>query len=574
MAKKTVAQYLIDRLASEVNHAFCLPGGASIFLIDALYNSTIKPVFNLHEQACAIAADAYGQYTNKLGLAIVTAGPGTLNALTGVAAAYFDSTPMIVLSGQANSFHLAGKNLRQKGIQEVRTEEIVRPITKAVFTIRNETAAAEIIEKAIYIAKSDRPGPVWIDIPLDIQSKLIDEDKEDIYQYTLRYKKVTIDNTQFFLRQLEKAKQPIIFVGNGVRLSGAEEQLKQVLKKIQIPILTTWRAIDLFEENHPLYVGRPGMIGQRGANTTLQTCDLLLCLGTRLDLASVAFNYKNFAPNAVKKIIVDIDQEELLKLDIDESWICYKDDVYSFLHNLNRGLDSFPYQRYNGGEWLKQCKKLHQQPIETIPPTNGTLSLYQFINNIAPYLENKLIALGSSGTVSEVFLQSFKVPSGCRIIQSGGLGSMGFGLSHAIGMHYASGRPVICFDGDGSFAMNMQELTLVTAKKLPITIFIINNNGYISIKNTQDSICSSRRLGCDIHSGLHLPNYRKIANAYDITYQKIVSNDYIHTLPFILHDYPIICEVFTDPYHKTQCRTTTIKHPDGTITTSGLENLS
>src|SRR5208283_5302829 len=199
-----------------------------------------------------------------------------------------------------NSFHLAEKKLRQKGIQEIKTEEIVKPITKAAFTVRNHTAVPYILEKAIWLAKSDRPGPVWIDIPLDIQSKIIEDDtfKRPVLKHTNR------DSSKMVLEKLEKAKKPIIFVGNGVRLGGAEKELNKVLEKLKIPVLTTWRAIDLFEENHPLYVGRPGMIGQRGANTTLQTCDLLLCLGTRLDLASVAFNYKNFAPNAIK-IIVD-----------------------------------------------------------------------------------------------------------------------------------------------------------------------------------------------------------------------------------------------------------------------------
>jgi len=567
---KTVAQYIIDRLSQEVDHAFCFVGGAAIFLTDALNNSTIKPVFNLHEQACAIAADAYGQYSNKLGLCIVTAGPGTLNALTGVAAAYFDSIPMIILSGQTNTFHLSGDNLRTKGIQEVKTEEIVKPIVKKVYTIRNPTAAPQIIEDAIFFAKEGRPGPVWIDIPLDIQNKIIEEDYPNYFkmpQYSSR-------TSWYFLDNLLSAKQPAILVGNGVRLDKAEGYLYDILNTfLHIPILTTWGATDLFEENHPLYVGRPGMIGQRGANWIIQNCDYLLCLGARLDLGTVAFDYQNFAPKAMK-YIVDIDQAELGKYcGTDESWLGICDSIYNFCKQLHLHLLR-NHLSYNNPEWLAQCKKLHDQPIETIPPTEGTLSLYQFIEQLTPYLKDKVIALGSSGTVAEVFLQSFKVQPGCRIINSGGLGSMGFGLPAAIGAHYASGKPVIMLDGDGSFALNSQELALVSGANLPICMIIINNGGYLSIKNTQNNLCEGRQLGVDETYGLYLPNYEKMAKSYNLPYYKIIDKDSIHSVQYTIDmAYPCIIEVFTDPYHKTQCRTTTNKQPDGTMKASGLENL-
>jgi acetolactate synthase-1/2/3 large subunit len=570
---RTVAQYIIHRLEREVDHAFCLVGGASIFLIDALNGSKITPIFNLHEQACTIAADAYGQYTNRLGLAIVTAGPGSLNALTGVAAAFIDSTPMIILSGQANSFHLSNWRLRSKGIQEVKTEDIVKSITKKVYTCIDAEEIPTILEAAIYLAKNGRPGPVWLDIPLDIQNTILKEEAPKYYSFPTPK---PCESIYYFLYKLVEAKRPVILVGNGVRLSGAEEKLKEILEKLKIPILTTWRAIDLFEENHPLYVGRPGMIGQRGANWVIQNCDLLLCLGARLDLASVAFDYKNFAPKAMK-FVVDIDLAELNKIDIDESWLTLGYDLNSLLHQLNNYLDQFPYQRYENSEWLAECKKLHNQPIEIIPPSGSSLSLYQFIDKLTPYLEDKIVVVGSSGTISEVFCQSFKVPKGCRVIQSNGLGSMGFGLPAAIGAHYASGKPIVMLDGDGSFALNMQELSLVSAKQLPITMIIINNGGYVSIRNTQDNICEGRRLGSNLDNGLILPKYSKVAECFDIEYydmyyyfrekliERIFNNDN--------WDCPCIIEVYTDPNHKTQCRTTTTKQADGTMKASGLENL-
>jgi len=372
------------------------------------------------------------------------------------------------------------------------------------------------------------------------------------------------------LNQLKNAQKPIIFVGNGVRLAHAEEYLYKLLEDLQIPILTTWRSMDLFEETHPLYVGRPGGIGERGGNTTLQTCDFLLCLGCRLDLASVAFDYKNFAPKATK-IVVDIDAAELSKLDFPRTII--QEDLKDFLFELGR-----MRLKYQNEEWLAKCKELHDQPIETIK--SDKLSLYQFIEQITPYLEDKTVVVGSSGTISEVFCQSFKVPKGCRIIQSNGLGSMGFGLPAAIGVHYASGKPVIMLDGDGSFAMNTQELSLVAGAKLPIAMIIINNGGYVSIRNTQDSLCEGRQLGVDNKHGLYLPNYERIANSYNIEYWEIIDDNKLlwdEMLECICdirdNEGPLICEVFTDPRHKTQCRTTTVKQADGTLKASGLENL-
>ena len=380
------------------------------------------------------------------------------------------------------------------------------------------------------------------------------------------------------LEYLKKAKAPIIYVGNGVRLGEAEEELNKLLEKLNIPILTTWRAMDLFPYYHHLHCGRPGMIGQRGANTTLQNCDFLLCLGTRLDLASVAFKYENFAPKAVK-FLVDIDKEELSKIDIDESWVTYNQDVKSFLHNLNNKLDNPPYQKYNSGKWLKKCKELHSQPIETIK--SDELSLYKFIEQLTPYLKDQVIAVGSSGTISEVFCQSFEVQPGCRIIQSNGLGSMGFGLSAAIGAHYASGKHVVMLDGDGSFAMNIQELALVAYEKLPITMIILNNNGYNSIKNTQYGICDGRLLGVDINTGLCLPNYEKLAKGFGIPYfkfnekrQQCLSLCELESLEHSINaQHPYIIEVFIDPLHKTQCRTTTKINSQGQPEASGLENL-
>jgi acetolactate synthase-1/2/3 large subunit len=590
----TVSQYINKRLEKEVDHAFCSVGGAAIFLTDALKDTKIKPIFLLHEQASAIAAEAYGQYTNKLGVCICTAGPGVLNVITPITAAFIDSTPMIILSGQANTNHLSDSQTRSIGIQEVKTAEIVKPITKAAFTIKCPQDVPNIIEKAILLAKSGRPGPVLISIPLNMQTCEIDNidiDWDVVDELDQPLMNWNMSTVQSIIKRLQQAKKPAIFVGNGVRLSDnscyqdgltAISLLKSALEKLRIPILTTWRAMDLFTEDHPLYIGRPGMVGERGANTTLQTCDFLLCLGTRLDLPSVAFDYSNFAPNA-EKVIVDVDQAELDKLAFEKTEV--HEDAWIFLDKLNLYINNNNIT-YENNEWLQLCKELHKQPISTIHAdiNSTTLCLYELIEWITPYLKDKVIAVGSSGSISECFCQSFKVQEGCRIIQSNGLGSMGFGLPAAIGAHYASGKPVICLDGDGSMALNIQELQYINDNNLPIYIIIINNGGYVSIKNTQDNLCQGDRCGVDRGTGLSIPNYEKIANAHNIHYDsfnptmigsgqvwKLYIEGYMDKI--LAHNRPHILEVFTDPNHKTQCRTTTTKQPDGSMKASGLENL-
>lgn len=570
---ETVAQYIIRRLEQEVSHAFCFVGGASIFLTDALNKSKIKAVFNLHEQACGIAAEAYGQLTNKLGFTIVTAGPGTLNILNPVAAAYIDSTPMIILSGQANSFHLSNNKLRNKGIQEVKTEQIVKSIVKKVYTITNPKDVQQIIEDAIFYAKDRRPGPIWIDIPLDIQNKEIPKDAGVSYYILPKFSPKY--NLEDIINKLLSSKKPVILVGNGVRLSCAERNLYYILKKLRVPVLTTWRGMDLFTEDNLLFCGRPGAIGQLGANKTIQECDFLLCLGARLDLPSVAFNYENFAPKA-KKIIVDIDEAEIDKLSFDK--IKVVDTASNFLNTFNHYIESknITYS-VNDLIWLKDCKDRHNKFIEDIEhlSSGSELSLYKFIEELSPCCKDKIITVGSSGSINEVFCQVFQVPQGCRIIQSNGLGSMGFGIPAAIGAYYASGKPIICLDGDGSIALNMQELSLIEGANLPIGIFIINNGGYVSIKNTQDKLCDNRRFGTDENNGLYLPDYQHIADAFNLPYFRVTIRNYEYNICNMIKDFnrPFICEVFTEHNHITKYRTQTIKQSDGTLTMSKLEEL-
>jgi len=380
---------------------------------------------------------------------------------------------------------------------------------------------------------------------------------------------------------LMNAKKPVIFVGNGVRQSGSIDLLKQILSQIQVPVLTTWRAADLFLESDPLYVGRPGMIGQRGANFILQSCDLLICLGTRLDLAQIAFNYNGFAPNA-KKIVVDIDISELNKITTNITPI--QGSVGIFLRQLQNDLKSVTKGvwtlRAKCPSWIKwrvHCKALHEKyqsrlvEEAAIQGSKDALSLYRFLKTLNPYLKDKIVVLGSSGTIAEVFFQVVEILPGMRIINTPGLGSMGFAIAAAIGAHYATGREIICIDGDGSFAMNIQELAVVDGLQLPIQFYVINNGGYVSIRNTQDNLCEKRHLGSEIGGGLYLPNLCSMASNYDNIEYSCIYNYYYFKPPN--NSLPALCEVGVDTRHQTVCRTKTRRMSDGALQASSLENL-
>jgi len=553
----------------DLHNIFCLPGGGCLYLVDAISKTSIRPVFNLHEQAASICAEAYGQYhstADGFGCLLVTTGPGVLNSLTGVAAAYYDSVPMIILSGQCPTQDQIGNSgLRQRGCQETDTEQIVSPIVKKFFSIKKDDNIRKIINDAIAIATDERKGPVWIEVPLDVQK--YENPSETYSQY------------QVLVEKIAKSKQPVFLIGAGVKSDAHTlEVLYSVLDSLKIPVLTTWKTYDLFTENDPLYCGRPGAIAERGANLVLQNADLLITLGARLDLPTVAFNYENFAPNA-EKIIVDIDLAELNKLNFNfnkENTTFCNTDVGRFLIALRQEIWKNQYH-YVNNSWLKQCKEWKDKYPLIIEATDN-LSLYYFYQLLSENLtENSIVVLGSSGSVNEVANQgALKIyHSGTKVIQSGALGSMGFGMSEAIGVAIASEKPVICIEGDGSFAMNMQELATIKALNLPILIFILNNGGYVSIKNSQNNLCDGVLQGVNQKTGLNLPNYRDIASAFGIEYNCISKDNAYYRLPDMVNNIniPQICEIYGNPNHQTVPRTKTYIDENGKLTMGKLENM-
>jgi len=565
-----ISDYIIKFLKNKgITNIFMLPGGGCIHLVDSVKKQNMNYIVNLHEQGAAIAAEAYAQYKNDVGVALVTTGPGGTNAITAVASAWVDSIPLLIISGQVQKKDMRNRNMRTKGFQEINIIDIVKPITKFAETITDPENINWYLNQAWDEMLEGRKGPVWLDIPLDIQSTIIDEDKLPIY-ISPESKQKHINFA--LIREIKSfSKRPIILVGNGIRSS--MEEFYKFIKNTNIPILTTWRTIDIIEEDHPLFVGRPGAIASRGANFNLYNADLIICLGTRLDHGQVAYNLKDFSPNAIK-IIVDVDRGELDKYEnLGDKWITIESNLKDFLSSLNL-INSFK-KEYT--EWVQTCKALYNK--YSIQSVEGRgINLYNFINVLSELLPNDSIIIpGSSGICSEVALQTWKVKKGQRIFNSPGLGSMGFGIPAAIGACIASGKkPVICIEGDGSFMMNVQELEIIKRLYLPIKIFVINNNGYGSIKSTQEKHFNGDLVGCTPESGLTLPNIKLISKGFDIQYDCIDSSIYLKNeleeFFEVWEDDPVICEL--EVYnHQTLPRTSAYQDENGKFKSAPMHDL-
>jgi acetolactate synthase-1/2/3 large subunit len=568
-----VSDYIIQRLEKEVKHIFTIPGGGCIHLVDSLGKSNIEVVANLHEQGSGICAEAYSQYTSNLGVALVTTGPGGTNAITPITSAWLDSLPLLVLAGQVQKKDMVShRSIRQLGFQEVNLVRMTQGITKYSVSIMNADDVPYHLEKALHLAKTGRPGPVVLEIPLDIQSSYIDDNARTFSSpvFSSSY------NVDGIIHAINNAERPIILAGNGVRLSGALDEFLQLIDKTKIPVLLTWKALDFLPENHELFVGRPGGVASRGANFNQQNSDLIICLGARLDHGQIAYQSKFFAHNA-KKIIVDVDVNEIHKLGID---IEYKVDLDCKIF-LNELLTKINEIDIDTSKWLTHCKKTYEKYPICLPEyykQKDFVNNYVFIEELSKHLpENSLIVPGSSGACSEVTMQAIKIKPGTRIFNSEGLGSMGFGIPAAIGACLAADKQeTICIDGDGGFVMNMQELELVNRYKLPIKFFVLNNDGYGSIKTTQTNHFGGRLVASDPSSGLTLPDISKIADAFDIPHVKIFDNDMLcHLMEKILNtDGPLMIEVMIDPKHRTAPKASVYKTKDGLFATRPMEDLA
>lgn len=575
-----LSDYVMKFLAAKgVKHVFMLPGGGAMHLNDSLGRSKdLTYTCFLHEQALAIAAEAYGQHTNFPGVGLVTSGPGSTNAITAVAAAYIDSTPCVFISGQAKRSDLKkNSGVRQMGPQEVDIVSMVAEITKYAVTIMDPSEICFHLEKAWHEATSARKGPVWLDIPLDVQAALVEE--ETLKVFLPEPQEAETDEIRNSISRiislLNSAERPLILAGNGVRLAGAEEKLRIFAERNEIPMLLTWKVIDFLDFDHPLNFGSPGILGSRAANFIVQNCDLLLILGSRLDSSLTAFNPAGFAPHA-KKIMVDIDKAEICKIpSID---IPIVSDTGVFLEELKRRQSEIvPRGR---SSWLSYCRKLKvKYPVilkEYYDLKEG-INLYAFTDTLFKQLTaDDIIAPESSGAAGEVTYQAIRIKKGQKIRNAAGLGAMGFGLPYAIGACIANNRKrTILVDGDGAFQLNVQELETVKRLKLPIKMFVFDNQGYGSIMATQRNMFNGFYVGSEPGSGLTLPDVTALAGAYKIRHEKVT---HIRNLEKAIRrtlngEDPALCCVRVSQKHVTAPKVQSMKLPDGNMISKPLEDM-
>lgn len=582
-----LSDYVMEQIADAgVSHVFMLPGGGAMHLDDSLGRcKRLKYICNMHEQACAIAADAYAQYTNNIGVCLVTTGPGSTNTLTGVAGAWLDSTPMLIISGQVKRSDLAkGKGVRQIGFQEIDIVTMVSSITKYAVTVTNPSEIRYHLEKAFWMARNGRPGPCWIDIPLDVQAAQIEQGNLDGFDPGKEGLIQQIDNNwllsnvQETLKLLKASSKPVILVGNGVRLAKAQASFLQLAQKLNVPVLTTWKALDFLAEDNPLFIGRPGAVGQRAANLAQQNSDWFLMLGARMDLGQTAYMHKYLAPNA-KKIMVNIDKNEINKMQTNID-IPIAADVGVFIREMLAQTDNYKIEKKQWATWWQQCRVWKKNYPVILPEYwkyDDGVSIYALVDAISEAMEpGDLFAPSSSGAAGEVTMQALKAKDGVRVFNSEGLGSMGFGISAALGGCVASGgKRTICVEGDGGFAMNTQELETIRRLHLPVKFFVLDNEGYASIRATQKAYFESRFYGSSKEGGLNLPNLKNIANAYGINFIEMESSRDIKsvTAKVIETDGAIICRVKVSPRQVTAPRVISRQKEDGSMETAPMEKM-
>ncbi len=580
-----VSDYISNSLAGfGVRHVFMLTGGGSMFLNYAIgTNPLIKTIFNHHEQACAMAAEAYARITGIPGVINVTTGPGGINALNGVFGAWTDSIPMLVISGQVkretlmDTYKIPG--LRQIGDQESDTISMVKGITKYAALVTDPTTIRYHIEKAWNLANSGRPGPCWLDIPIDVQTSNIEPD--ELHAYDPSEDQPIYDNNlaevcRDVVQKLSEAKRPVILAGKGIRLGNALCEFEEVIRTLNIPVVPGWTSIDLIASDDPLFCGRPGDLATRAGNFTVQNADVLLVLGNRLGLRQVSYNWSSFARFAYK-IQVDVDPIEFIKPTVKPEQVVHS-DVKPFLAELLRQVQISGFDKDKHEGWLKWCKERVVRYPSVMPyqrkAKNGRINPYHFVDRLFSYLTSDDIVICGDGTANVVTFQAAQNKKGQRIIANTGNASMGYDLPAAIGAALArEGKRVICLAGDGSLQLNIQELQTIVHNGLQIKLFVLNNNGYLSIRLSQKNMFH-RLTGEGPESGVSFPDIVKLSEAYGIPAKRIEYDDLERGIQTALeHTGPYVCDIMLDPDQPFEPRISSRQLPDGSIVSSNLEDM-
>lgn len=563
-----------------VKQIFSVSGGGAMHLVDSFgINPDIEYIATHHEQSAAMAAEAYARISQNIGAALFTTGPGGTNAITGVAGAWIDSIPVMYISGQVTSNTLLpGTGLRQFGIQESDIAELVKSITKYSVVVKDEKDIRYELEKAYHIATSGRPGPVWIDIPLDIQSKQITPDKLRSYEGRVN---VQIPDNYIeskigeLIDLIRMSNRPVLIIGNGIRLAHAEQEFLELAEQLKIPIVSSWTASDLLASDLDYYVGRSGIFGDRASNFAVQNADLLIIIGSRMSVPQTGYNFSSFSRES-KKVMVDIDKNEIYKpsLSID---LPILSDIKNFLLNLALVKDSINLNP-NITKWRETClswKEKYPVVLDSYQYQKEFVNSFYFIDRLSNELKEDAVIVTDMGTSFTCTMQTFKVKLGQRLTTSSGHASMGFGLPGAIGACYANNmNRVICISGDGGLQMNIQELQTVAHNNLPITIFVLNNGGYLTIKTMQQNHFG-RYVGSEESSGVSCPDMEGISRAYKIPFIKIKNHKELNdNLPEILDsNTPLICEILMSEEQELIPRSSSMKQPDGSIVSKPIEDL-
>lgn len=575
-----IAQFIVDQ---GIRDLFLLSGGGMMHLLDSVgRNKDLNLVFNLNEQASAICADSYGQFNGHLGACMVTTGPGATNAITGCAGAWVDSNPVLYISGQCKTSQMGQlMGLRIYGAQEIAIVPCVKPITKYAETVLNKEDICYHMEKAVYLATHGRKGPVWIDVPLDIQGAQVDLTKVRHFDPEAEgycdVSQVAEEDIYKLYSLINQSKRPAILIGHGVVAAGRQQQIRQLAEEFQIPVLATWRAKGVFGDEEDLFAGSPGVPTTRYSNYVLQNTDFLLIIGTRLNPAITAYDEPNFAPGAVK-VMVDIEEKEITKLDMDFE-MQFVADARDFIDAMLTHKKAYiPMDR---SKWLNYCVEMKEkyplnkekQPLDNEGKVDGFL-LADKLSDLAK--ASDVFVGSSSGRTCGISHMAFRLKKGQRFVTSMGIGSMGWCLPSAISCCIASGKQrTLLLEGDGSLQHNIQELALIRKHELPLKIFVFANNGYASIYTMQMNNFQSRFAGCNEDSGVPIPPIKKIAELYNLPYYCIENDEQVEPVlkKIMADDIPCLCEVCVSINFDEIPKSMTIANPDGTFSSSKLENL-
>jgi len=578
-----IAEYLVSK---GIRCNFTVPGGGAMHLNMSFgHQEGMRNVFVQHEQAAAIAAEAYARVTGVPGFVCCTTGPGGTNTLTGVLGAWLDSIPMLIVSGQvryATTARYSGLPLRAMGDQEYDITPLVSHMTKYAEMVTDPLSIKYHLDKALHLATCGRPGPVWLDVPLDVQGALVDTDQliefnpDDIEDDSAP--KVSSELIDQVVSHLRSAKRPVLNIGNGVRIADAYEDLQQLIKLLNMPVVNGFDSIDTIPFDDSLYVGRAGLMGDRAGNFAVQNCDLFLSIGSRLSARQVGYNVKSWA-RAACTIVEDVDAFELKKPSIRVDLPVHA-DAREFIQELVKVLANDPVEP--NGEWNERCqqwKRTYPVVTEAMHSENRAVNAYHFIDILGKELPASQIVVTGNGTAYVASSQALKIKEGQRYVSNSGAASMGYDLPAAIGAAFAApGKTIVCLSGDGSIQMNLQELQTIAFHNLPIKTFVINNAGYHSMRQTEGNLFPELTpVGIGPETGdLSFPSIKRISEAYGIRYVSASKNDKVQqaVLDTLQGDGPAICELFCVTDQKFEPKSATKKLEDGTLVSPPLEDLA